>query len=342
MRIQSIDYARGFAALTLPAIHTVLLYSSISVHQSWAGIILSFLAEPVAAPLFMFTMGYSFYISTPKSTGRVLKKVLLFAALGYGLNFFRTWLPFQCGILPAELAQLYNVYPQLPRHLSLILTGDILQFAAISMFFLHLLRNQPIVGWVLFFCIAVISPQLWGLHVPGVFAGHVLSLFISDNYAAFFPVFPWLCYPIAGLLAAQYYKRTKKNVWYNYLLVAGITLLILGVLVSYCSPAHWDKDFYRSNPGRTIYQTGFLCGWIYFAWRLVPILHSTVLGKLLEFCSRHVLLLYCLQWIIIGWGLAFAGYHELNIFQSLYAVFITTALTLAATAIVSMRPAKDH
>lgn len=58
-RNAALDVARGFIVFIMPAVHSVLLYSSPQVQSGWLGAILGFLAEGPGAQLFMLLMGLS-------------------------------------------------------------------------------------------------------------------------------------------------------------------------------------------------------------------------------------------------------------------------------------------
>jgi len=57
MQSRGFSLARGFIVFVMPAVHSVMLYSSEEVKQGWLGSILGFLAEGPGAQLFMFLMG---------------------------------------------------------------------------------------------------------------------------------------------------------------------------------------------------------------------------------------------------------------------------------------------
>ena len=59
-RINSIDFARGFTVLMIAPIHTVMIFSSLSVRDTLLGKFLAFVAEWHGAQIFMTVMGMSF------------------------------------------------------------------------------------------------------------------------------------------------------------------------------------------------------------------------------------------------------------------------------------------
>lgn len=340
-RIQSLDAARGFTVLIMPAVHTVMLYGQPAVHHSWLGYLLAFLAEGPGAQLFMFLMGLSVVMARPKTTSQVLRRAMILLMAGYLLNIVRMVIPAQLHLLPAALLKDYMVYKNVPAAISLLLTGDILQFAAIAyviLLFTSRLKKAALTAVVLWFIVVILSPFLWGIQTNNLIANHLMGLFFADDFRAFFPVFPWLCYPLAGLAAGYYYKRIKPEHMSRYAFAAGIVLFAAGLAFTLIQPAAWDKDFYRAGPARSIFQTGFVLLWLSLAGVFTRRFEYSLFNRLLAFCSRHITAIYFIQWIVIAWGVGIAGYHRLGMMQSLLAVVLSSALTLAITWLISVRP----
>lgn len=330
-RILHFDAARGLTVLLMPAVHTVMLYSQAEVQHSWLGILLTFIAEGPGAQLFMFLMGMSVMISRTKSVKQVTQRALILLTAGYVLNIFRMVLPAKLHVLPASLVNDYIVYRDRSPLISLLLTGDILHFAAIAFPFLFLISrlNKPaLIAIILYFTIAISSPFLWGIHGDKVVIDHISGLFFSDGFRAFFPVFPWLCYPLAGVVAGHFYHRIKPAYINSYFFKAGIIFLAAGIIVSIIQPANWDKDFYRSGPGRTVWQTGFVLLWLCLAQVFVRHYSESVFYKLLSFCSKNITIIYFVQWILIAWGTGIAGYRALGMGASIIALVLTTSVSL--------------
>ena len=100
MRIKSLDLARGFTVLCIPAVHSVLLYSQPSVRDTLSGQLLGFIAEGPGAQLFMTYMGISITLSEKLTWKVVFKRSGLFLLAGYGLNLLKFVLPLKLGLLP--------------------------------------------------------------------------------------------------------------------------------------------------------------------------------------------------------------------------------------------------
>ena len=68
-RITSLDLARGFTVLMIAPIHTVMLFSRLSVRDTLLGKFLAFVAEWHGAQIFMTVMGISFVIFKKSNSG---------------------------------------------------------------------------------------------------------------------------------------------------------------------------------------------------------------------------------------------------------------------------------
>lgn len=340
-RISGIDAAKGLTVLVMPAVHTVMLYSQPVVHRSAIGYFLMFFAEGPGAQLFMFLMGFSVVLAKQKTMGQVTGRAALLFVGGYVLNLLRMVIPAALGILPRELLRNYIVYPGMPDAVSLLLTADILQMAGVSILIIHtvLHSNKPMcLSLILFTALITSAPFMWDFHAANFFADHFIGLAAAGDSRAFFPLFPWLCYPLAGLAAGLWYRRRENN-GNSYILKraagSGLLAVAAGVTVSALSPLSWDRDFYRAGPGRSLYQTGFVLIWLCVAQVAGRKFAGSWVIRLLSFCSRNITIIYITQWLVISWGTAVSGYQSLGITATEGAILATTTISLCITWLVS-------
>ena len=135
-RIQSLDLARGFTVLMIAPIHTVMLYSELSVRNTLPGNILTFVAEWHGAQVFMTVMGITFALSANLTPESVCRKALRLMVFAYLLNICKFIIPHLFGWLPPALLEYMKVDPGIHGYSQLFLLGDILHFAAVSLIFL--------------------------------------------------------------------------------------------------------------------------------------------------------------------------------------------------------------
>lgn len=122
--------ARGASVLVMPSIHTVMLYSTEAVAETWVGYCLRFFAECVSSHLYMFLMGFFISVTERKNIIEVGKRSLVLLFSGYLLNGLRTCIPALLGMLPDTFLHHYGATRD---HVTpLLFTGDILQFAGLG------------------------------------------------------------------------------------------------------------------------------------------------------------------------------------------------------------------
>lgn len=337
-RNRTLDLARGFTVFFIAPVHAVLLFSNPSVYHTLFGQFLAFIAEGPGAQLFMVLMGISFVLSRHTDFPTVLKRALLVLLSGYVLNFFKFVLPAMLNLLPAGMYAELQVHHDLAGYLHLLLTGDILQFAGIALLVLCLVLKLPRYPlWALVFALAVCfgSPFLYGLHCKNVYVGYLLELLAGQPPRVFFPVLPWLMYPLIGLVIGYYLKK-EKPLLFGYGMLAGVALMIIS-----CAPwmpyaKQFDASFYRTYPSGSFYHIGIVLIWLYLAhWLSVNAYrHHRLLFKFFDFISRHITLVYCVQWILICWSLPLIGFRMLGLAGSIIAASLFAALTVLVTLVL--------
>lgn len=339
MRIRSLDLARGFTVLFIAPIHTVLYFSKPYVYNTWFGQFLGFIAEDPGAQLFMLLMGISFVLSRHNDFMSVVKRSLLMLLLGYVLNFLKFVLPAMLGFLPAGVYRELQVSRDVHGLLTMLLTGDILHFAAIALlvvYFVSRLPRYPV--WALVFATAIcfVSPLLYDLHSSNVFTNYLLQLLGGQPPRVFFPLLPWLMYPLIGL-AVGYYLKKGKPLLFGYCMLVGLILLLLS-----CAPwmpyaKEFNASFYRTFPSGSFYHIGIVLVWLYLAHWLSKCCadrHRLFFG-FFTFLSRNITLVYIVQWGLICWTFLFFDFRELGTGWSIVLAVSMAVFTVIDTAIIA-------
>lgn len=331
---QGFSLARGFVVLVMPAIHTVLLYSLPAVKQGPVGFVLGFLAETSGAPLFMLLMGLFIGLGREKTTGYILKRMLVLLLAGYLLNVFKLLLPYYWGWIPQQFLEDNGVTDRVAMHL--FLTGDILQFAAIAYAccaFLKKLTSDIVWYTVVFLVVLLIMPFPWTLQDAGLFTIPLALLNGKPPYT-FFPLFPWLLYPLAGLLTGALLLKLSTKGFNQLLVVLTPAFMLTGYLLSLTEPAEWQTEFYRLGRGATLFHIGLALGWVLmFVW-LAKNVRGNYLFRLMQWLSDHIMLAYILQWIVIFWCFPVFGYNHLEAIPSLLVLCVTTSASFLLLAVV--------
>ncbi len=327
--------ARGFIVFIMPAVHTTLLYSTPEVKKGPLGILLGLLAEQPGAQLFMFLMGVFIAYGKPKSFAEVTGRFFYLLIAAYLLNFIRLVLPFYWGWLPREFLTENNVAIDSLTPLRLLLTGDILQLAAIAYLVCQVfmqLKQKMFFLPAAILLILLLSPLLWQVHSKSPLLQLPLSLFNGLPPATFFPVFPWLCYPLGGLLAGllwqKYSSKSQNGVW----VVSSIVIMIAGIAFTIIEPPDWNNNFYRLGPGGTLFHIAVVMLWIaLFVWAVATFANN-IFFRLLHWSSNHITIVYFTQWVLIMWLLPVFGYEQLSLTQTLLTLVLTSIISFSIPA----------
>ena len=325
MRIKEIDAARGFTVLIMPAVHVLMINSSPSTQASLLGKTFGFLAEGPGAQLFMLLMGMSFTLSRRKSLRDTLIKVFLLLCAAYSLNVLKFDVPILTGTMPQSFLNDHQIENNANGMMKLFLLGDILHLAAFALIVLRLiypLSKYHIWAMLFAFVIIFISPVRLNDVPKNPLVKYFSDLLFANDVYVYFPVFPWLCYPLIGL-GLGYYLNTIKN-FFVICSYAGITLMITGKLLCISGFTLSCDNFYKTGAGGTLYHLGLVLLWLYLVHLAVKHLPSNRFFNLLEWLSRNITAVYIIQWICVFWMIGLGGYHRLGIMSSIiYICFIS-------------------
>ena len=331
MRIKSLDLARGFTVLCIPAVHSVLLYSQPSVRDTLPGQLLGFIAEGPGAQLFMTYMGISITLSEKLTWQAVLKRSGLFLLTGYGLNVLKFVLPLKLGLLPAAFQTDLGITDPCTAGETVFLIGDILQFAALALpvtYGIYCLRHYWIYALVTATFVAVVAPYFWDQSSCSPVENYFLTFLGGQPPAVFFPVFPWLVYPLVGLIIGYWLNRNPPD-RFLFIGLTGVALIVLGEVVAYFQPC--SLSFYRTCSGDTAVHLGIVLVWLWIWEGIAAHVKPNAGFRLLSFASRHITLIYLIQWPIICWLLPLFGYQQLGGWSSTGVAAAMTIVTFFIT-----------
>jgi uncharacterized membrane protein len=117
--------------------------------------------------------------------------------------------------------------------------GDILQFASIALLILYVISRLPypeIVSLVLASIICLFAPFAWDLHSSHAYPDYLLQLLGGEPPKIFFPVLPWLVYPLIGMSLGIFLKKPENRQHAFWLCRdTGWILIIVGNGIKYIS-----------------------------------------------------------------------------------------------------------
>lgn len=334
-RILVVDIARGLSVIVMIMVHTLWMYGSeLTQSESVIGDLLHLLGKGTAA--FLVLMGFSMALSSRNTAFGLISRGVLLLAVAYALNFLKFIVPitlFQT--MPESFVQAYQWQSPLniTQYVYLLLTGDILQMAAITLIIMGIFNkwlssNSFIIVFGLL--IIALSGELRGatLDINGL--GYLVSLFWSDNYQVYFPVFPWMACVLFGRLFGNLFVQRQHDQGYTFKMMAitGAGLIACGVGLIAINTEYHFNNFFHLGPGGALYLIGLNGVGIWLLFHLIKIFPDNKFNQLLCWCSVRVTSLYVLQWTLVCWGMGVIGFKTLSPEQLMLMLPIMIVLTL--------------
>ena len=191
IRNQLFDFAKGLAVVLMVQVHLTELFARKDFTKTIFGKVSLFLGGIPVAPVFLFVMGYFLAISRKSTTETVLKGLKLFIVgllLNLGLN---------AHLLYKISLKQFKLNPW-----DYILGIDILLSAGIAVIIIAIMKKilkNSIILFISFTFLAAFIPTILPVLKPGSRIGlFIYSLFWGNTSWSYFPIFPWIAYPLAG------------------------------------------------------------------------------------------------------------------------------------------------
>jgi hypothetical protein len=323
MRKSTPDLVKGLAVIMMVQVHLTEVFAVASHSEGILGKLSLFMGGQAAAPVFMIIMGYFGMLSGRTAAMQLLRGVTLIL-LGLGLN-----------ILLNAHALIRIVMGTLALDPWKFIFGvDILPMAGLSIIVIALLRlifkKHPL-PFIVLLIAALILPFFDDYFMIQGSASFGIA-FIAGNYSwSYFPLFPWLAYPLSGCLVyiAMEHKKVKtlfETQWLRLMLLSLVAVFAtcwLAVPHIVTLPLYYHHTLLMY-----LWMIGFIIVWYWLLQKLDAISSSAWPLVYLRWLGKNVTVFYVFQWIIIG-NLGTWLYHTQNKWQ-LVAWFV------AITAVVSL------
>lgn len=343
-RINGFDHVRGLAVIFMIICHVSLTYGTrefLSKPYGWFAD--NGFGTGPAAPVFMLAMGFFLAYSNDKPIpSKVIRGIKLFS-LGILLNISRSIIPYlitqqiEPGS-PGGYASYLGVEDGWPVLWRMLYELDILPFAGIALILMASLQLfiSKIWQWIVIATIVLFaSPYLWGLGEGlGAFYHAILQPLWGSAYIPEakgdnpFPVFPWLIYPIAGYVLGM---LMRAGVSHHGLMLRmaswGGGLCLASLPWFFYNGTDQFGDYYRMFPGGSLITLGFALSWpAFFLWVEEKGIAQQSLQHL-NFWSQNVTLIYCVHWVLLGFGVIGLGFQQID--------SLPTILTLTVFCLVT-------
>ncbi len=318
------DLLKGIAVILMIQVHILELFASQEIFDSHLGSILLFLGGPPAAPVFMIVMGY-FIAQGNKNINNTLVRGIKIIGLGLLLNL---------GLNLHLFIKIYN---------RIIVTSpwpylfgvDILFLAGISIIIIGVIRplfkNNP-----LLYILLIISVFLIGNYIPAHSGSnsitYITSFFYGNNWWSYFPVIPWLAYPITGVLF--YIIEHKLTIITSSKLYSVGIVIVSGIILFFTINygiriASNLNSYYHHTYLYFLFIANFMIFWTNLM-KLISSFPKNRITTYLQWMGKNVTVFYIVQWIIIG-NVATGLYKTQSGIQSFLWFLLIVALTSLIT-----------
>lgn len=291
------DLLKGLAVILMVQVHLTELFIEESFINSQAGKISMFLGAVPAAPMFMVIMGF-FLTLTSKPLSHDIKRgvrlIILAFLLNIGLNLhlflkisFQSWaidpLPYIFGV---DILFLAGLSILLITVLLKIFPNNAMPFAILALFVSALSTVLP-----------VYTGDSYLLRYP-------LGYIHSHDWWSYFPIIPWLAYPLAGAATGIWYKNYKQSLirFLKKPLFLVIPLVVVIALRKFGFATSIDLFLYYHHGVR------------FFIWAIMLLLilimiiqffdkaisDRNIIKQYLIWTGKNVTAFYFIQWLIIG------------------------------------------
>jgi hypothetical protein len=228
-----------------------------------------------------------------------------------------------------------------------IFGADILFLAGFSIIFIafaeKLFLKQPLVLFILALLITVFTPYLPDLPQTWKFC----QAFFYGNYSwSYFPVFPWLAYPLLGY-AVRKYEMDYPEAWkrLNQKLVPLLTLTgaLLAILFIPAFRIITELSaYYHHQVFLFTWLAGFLILYTWLVFKLNGVSEENTVLKYIKWLGKNVTIVYVVQWLIIG-NIATAIYKtQDNWSLVLWFIAILSVTSLLTYVIVNIQRKKTR
>lgn len=323
-RTQTADVLKGIAILLMIQVHIVELFSSQEFYDSEFGDILLFLGGPPVAPIFMTVFGY-FVFATNKTTRELVSRGVKILLLGMLLNLaLNANLIFK--VLRGDLE--INIWPY-------VFGVDVLLFAGLSLVLITVFRK--VIEKYVFIVLAIIpfiliSGEYVFTYIPeNIILKYITSFIYGSTEWSYFPLFPWLAYPLSGVVLYQLQKKFDFRFFYlpkTKLLFGSVFLLFLAFTIKYAINVSSNlQQYYHHGLLFFIWVILFCLFYALLVHELNTHIGESIVFKYLKWLGKNVTLVYVIQWIIIG-NIATEIYKTVsNPFYLLYCFLVITIIT---------------
>ena len=325
-RLRLPDLLKGVAVVLMVQVHLTELFASPDFYESLVGRISLFLGGPPAAPVFMAAMGY-FIAKADGNPASLMLRGLKLIGLGFLLNI---------GLNAHLLVKIIQGTFTGIDPWTYIFGVDILFLAGLSLIFIALFQpvfKKHLIAWFGLLLVAA-SANHWLPTYSGdnSVIHFVQAYFFGEAHWSYFPLFPWLSYPLGGYL---FYLVEKTPFFQHIKARAGLFWLVLSVILAASLMYGFRistqlEAYYHHDVLFVLWTFAFVTWWLLSWQQMEKWIPENRVFRYLRFCGKNVTVFYIIQWLLIG-NIATALYRS----QSPLQWFIWLIIILIASSLLT-------
>lgn len=320
------DLLKGFAVFLIIPVHILEKFIDYAGRESAFGKVLLILGGPVAVPVFMMVMGYFIASSKKSLLQNILRGVLIFGLgilLNLGLNFHLLHNIWHDGWKLDPFQAIFGV--------------DIFFLAGISIILLSVLKTvKKGQQWItLIFILFISGATSYFNEILLVTDRNYILPFIGGDYSwSYFPVFPWLSYPLVGFLFQKTEPQirafsNKQRVVSNLLLSSVLFFVVLFSRFGLTTTINLS-EYYHHTFLFFLWTIGVNIIWIKIMLFVVQRFSGFPVIIFLRWMGKNITVFYIIQWLILG-NIATEIYQTQELSKFVYWVGAIFLITLGLT-----------
>jgi uncharacterized membrane protein len=297
LRSQTADLLKGIAVLLMIQVHILELFASPDIFGSKIGKALMFLGGPPVAPVFALILGY-YIAASQKTSSQLLLRAGKIICLGMFLN-----LALNLNLIISVSRGLYKI-----DLLPYIFGIDILQFAGLSIIVIVVLKKmfeKSLVFTIVCIGVTALLGNFLMDYIPSrdLFK-YLTAPFYGSCAWSYFPLFPWLAYPLTGFAFFQLKKRFGVNSldFAKVKIIAGglfALFLILSLRKAVAVSANLG-EYYHHSALFVLWTITFLAFYSFFVFEIDKKFGENILFRYIKWLGKNVTMIYIIQWILTG------------------------------------------
>jgi len=297
-RNSTADLLKGLAVIFMIQVHITELFANKELFYSFTGKMSLFLGGIPAAPIFMGIMGY-FLAESKKSTVELIKRgVYLFLGgmllnIGININLF--------------IHIMQGVFDLNP--FNSVFAVDIFHLAGISIILLAIIKDSLSEHYLIPFSLALLFAYLSDIfstiHSSDIaIIRYITPYFGGSSEWSFFPLIPWVAYPLLGFSFNIFIKNNKLRVPITrHLLILCTIAWGLFLLITFDFGLNFSSNlqsYYHHSIVFTLWTIVALSGYVFILHYLNGKAKMNPVFIYLSWVGKNVTVMYVIQWLIIG------------------------------------------